>query len=203
MALLFEPIADHLLAGGEPTLETVGGAVQAGLVTDDLLVETAYHGRNVRFPPVLGVDVPLRPECGFLPGGVTVPPAGADLGRLLGLSAGLAGLGEFPDRLIRLGALPHTAAGVEVEPDSLGLRQRSFGLGHSGGPIWQADAHDGGSSKGCFGVQEGRDARLLVRGERLEVLAGEGAAVRHTGVAGPGWRTGGGPLLAHIVHALG
>ncbi len=38
--LLFEPMVDDRLAGGEPTLETVGGAVEAGLVAGDLLVET-------------------------------------------------------------------------------------------------------------------------------------------------------------------
>ena len=58
VALLFESIADDLLAGGEPTLETVGGTVQAGLVTGDLLVETADHGRHVGVPALLGVDLP-------------------------------------------------------------------------------------------------------------------------------------------------
>ena len=122
VALLFQPIADDQAAGAEPTFETVGGAVQAGLVTDDLLVQTADQRRNVRFPPLLGVDLPLRLECGFLPGVVPVPPAGADLGRLLGLSAGVAGPAEIPDRLTRLSALPHTAAGVEFDPGFLGLR---------------------------------------------------------------------------------
>jgi hypothetical protein len=55
VALLFKPIADDLLAGGEPTVEAVSGASQGGLVAGDLLVQTADHGRNVGFPSLLGV----------------------------------------------------------------------------------------------------------------------------------------------------
>ena len=55
VALLFEPVTDDRLAGGEPTLQTVSGAIQGGLVAGDLLVETADNGSHVGVPPLLGV----------------------------------------------------------------------------------------------------------------------------------------------------
>ena len=61
VALLFEPVADDHLAGGDPAVETVSGAIQGGLAAGDLLIETADHGRHVCFPPLLGVDPALRP----------------------------------------------------------------------------------------------------------------------------------------------
>ncbi len=94
----------------------------------------------------------------------------------------LAGLGEIPDRLTRLAGLPHTAAGVEVGPGLSGLLQGRFGLAQGGGPIRQADAHDGGSGEGRLGVQEGgRSAPAGRRGalgrcSRVRV-AGSGRAV--------------------------
>jgi hypothetical protein len=172
VALLFEPAADDHTAGGDPTVEAVSGALQAGLVDGDLLVETGDHGRHVGFPALLGVDLPLRPNCGFLTGGVTVPPAGADLGRMLGLLAGVAGLGQIPDRLTGFAVLPQTAAGVEVGPGLAGLGQGGFRSAQGGGPIRQADTDHGFAGQGRFGVQEGGDASLLVGGQRLELLPG-------------------------------
>ena len=95
------------------------------------------------------------------------------VGSLDGLFACLAGLGEIPDRLTRFGGLPATAASIQVGSGLPGLGQGGFHLAQGGGPIRQADADDGVSSQGRFGMQEGGDASLPVGRQGLEVLAGE------------------------------
>jgi hypothetical protein len=59
--LLFEPVVNNDSACCLPMLETVGGPVQTGLVEGDFLVEAREHRSYVGFPPLLGVDLPLRP----------------------------------------------------------------------------------------------------------------------------------------------
>jgi hypothetical protein len=92
--------------------------------------------------------------------------------------ARVAGLGQIPDPLTRFAGLPDSPAGVEVGPGLASLGQGGFHLAQGGGPIRQADTHQGVSGEGRFGVQEGGDASLLVGRERLEVLAGEAGRLR-------------------------
>ncbi len=160
-------------------------------------------GATWAVPPLLGVDLPLRPHPGFFSGGVAVPPPGAMLGGPLGLFACLAGLGEISDRPTGLAVLPDTAAGVQVGPSLPGLGESGFGLAQGGGPIRQADAHDGVAGDGGLGVEEGGEAGLLVGGERLEALPGEGGRVGQGGVEGPGGGALGGPVPAQVVDGLG
>jgi hypothetical protein len=98
VTLLFKPIAGDHLAGGEPTVESVSGAIQVGLTAGGVLVETADDGSNVGFPPVMGVDLPLCPHGGFLAAGTAIPPTVAIITGELGLLARVASLGKIPDR---------------------------------------------------------------------------------------------------------
>jgi hypothetical protein len=143
LPLLSEPMVNSRSAGGLSTLETVGGPVEAGFVEGDLLVEPGDGLGDVSCPALSGVDLALRPNRGFLSGGMAVPPPRAMIGGEFSLCPCLAGMGEIPYRATRLGGLPDTAAGLQVGSGLAGFCQGGFGLAQGGGPIRQTDAHDG------------------------------------------------------------